>query len=213
MRAEDLRKRLRGLYLITPECADTGRLLALIRSALEARPALIQYRSKLADASLRQAQAQAVAGLCREAGVALIINDSVELALAVEADGVHLGRDDGDARSARERLGDDRIIGVSCYDEWARASAAVAAGADYVAFGAVFGSSTKPDAVCAPLTLVSRAARELAVPVAAIGGITLENAATVRAAGADLVCVISDVFGAADPAQRAGAFVRMLDAT
>lgn len=213
MRAEDLRRRLRGLYLITPECADTGRLLALIRSALEARPALIQYRSKLADASLRQAQAQAVAGMCREAGVALIINDSVELALAVEADGVHLGRDDGDARSARERLGDDRIIGVSCYDEWPRASAAVSAGADYVAFGAVFGSSTKPDAVCAPLTLVSRAARELALPVAAIGGITLENAATVRAAGADLVCVISDVFGAADPAQRAGAFVRMLDAT
>lgn len=213
MDSEQTGKRLRGLYLITPECSDTPRLLALCRAALAARPALLQYRSKLTDEARRHEQALALAGLCREAGVALIINDSVELALAVAADGVHLGRDDGDPHRARERLGDDRIIGVSCYDEWARAQAAAAAGADYVAFGAVFGSTTKPDVVRAPLALVSRAARELEVPVAAIGGITLENAAVVRAAGAGLVCVISDVFSAADPAQRAGDLVRLLHAT
>lgn len=213
MRPDKLRQRLRGLYLITAESADTRSLIDLTRKVLGARPALLQYRSKLADESVRYSQARALADLCREAGVALIINDSVELALAVEADGVHLGRDDGDPRLARERLGDDRIIGVSCYDDWSRASAAVAAGADYVAFGAMFGSTTKPDAVRAQLALVSRAARELALPVAAIGGITLDNAALVRAAGASLICVVSDVFGAADPAQRAGEFVRLLGAT
>lgn len=213
MGAEHKRNRLRGLYLITPDCDDTGRLIALTRSVLGARPALLQYRSKLADESVRHAQALALAALCREAGVALIINDSVELALAVEADGVHLGRDDGDLAGARARLGRERIIGMSCYDEWSRAAAAVEAGADYVAFGALFGSTTKPGVARAPLTLVSRAARELAVPVAAIGGITLENAAMVREAGVALVCVISDVFGAADPARRASELVRLLDAT
>ncbi|HRD32849.1 MAG TPA: thiamine phosphate synthase [Rhodocyclaceae bacterium] len=206
-------RRRRGLYLITPECDDTPRLLELVRKVLEARPALLQYRSKLTDDSVRHEQALALAGLCREAGVALIVNDSVELALAVGADGVHLGRDDGDLGSARARLGDDRIIGVSCYDEWTRARLAAEAGADYVAFGAVFGSATKPDAVHAPLSLVARAARALDVPVAAIGGITLDNVGVVRAAGADLLCVISDVFTAADPAQRAGEFVRVLGDT
>lgn len=217
MHGDGLRRRLRGLYLITPECAQTDRLLTLTQGVLSGacgeRPAVLQYRSKLSDAPLRHAQAQALAALCRAAGVMFIINDSVELALAVAADGVHLGRDDVDLHTARAHLGDDRIIGVSCYDEWSLAVAAVAAGADYVAFGAVFGSTTKPEAVRAPLTRVAQAARELAVPVAAIGGITLENVATVRAAGADLICVISDVFDAADPAQRAEAYVQLLGAT
>ncbi|WP_438839683.1 thiamine phosphate synthase [Aromatoleum toluclasticum] len=197
---------LRGLYLITPDTTDSAALLIGVRRALAGRPALLQYRSKDADASLRRRQAAAIAALCREAGVPFIVNDSLELALAVGADGVHLGRDDGDLRAARAALGPERILGVTCYNEWARAEEGAAAGADYVAFGAVFASPTKPAAVHAPLELLTRARRELKLPVAAIGGITLANAPQAIAAGADLLAVISDVFDHPDPGGRAAAY-------
>lgn len=197
---------LRGLYLITPDTADSAALLADVRRALAGRPALLQYRSKHADATLRRQQAVAIAALCREAGVPFIVNDSLELALAAGADGVHLGRDDGDLHAARAALGPQRILGVTCYNEWARAEEGAAAGADYVAFGAVFASPTKPAAVHAPLELLTRARRELRLPVAAIGGITLDNAPQAIAAGADLLAVISDVFDDPDPGGRAAAY-------
>ncbi|NMG73884.1 thiamine phosphate synthase [Aromatoleum diolicum] len=199
-------RQLRGLYLVTPDTADSGALLALVERALRGRPALLQYRSKQADAALRHEQAQAVATLCRQAGVRFIVNDSLELALATGADGVHLGRDDGELRAARQALGAKRLLGVTCYNEWSRAKEAVAAGADYVAFGAVFASPTKPAAVHAPLDLLTRARRELGVPVSAIGGITLNNAPEAIAAGADLLAVISDVFDDPDPGARAAAY-------
>lgn len=197
---------LRGLYLITPDSADSEALLAGVRRALAGRPALLQYRSKHADGGLRREQAAAIAALCREAGVPFIVNDSLELALAVGADGVHLGRDDGELCVARAALGPERILGVTCYNEWARAEEGAAAGADYVAFGAVFASPTKPAAVHAPLDLLTRARRELKLPVAAIGGITLDNAPQAIAAGADLLAVISDVFDDPDPGGRAAAY-------
>lgn len=197
---------LRGLYLVTPEESDTARLVARVGQALAGRPALLQYRSKLADATLRGEQVRRIAALCRDAGVPFVVNDSLELALEHGADGVHLGRDDGDLSAARCALGAGRILGVSCYDEWASAEAAVAAGADYVAFGAMFASPTKPAAVRAPLELFARAKRELRVPLAAIGGITLDNASQAVAAGADLLAVISDVFDAPDPGARAAAY-------
>lgn len=197
---------LRGLYLITPDTADSAALLADVRRALAGRPALLQYRSKHADTTLRRQQAVAIAALCREAGVPFIVNDSLELALAAGADGVHLGRDDGDLHAARAALGPQRILGVTCYNEWARAEEGAAAGADYVAFGAVFASPTKPAAVHAPLELLTRARRELRLPVAAIGGITLDNAPQAIAAGADLLAVISDVFDHPDPGGRAAAY-------
>lgn len=193
---------LRGLYLVTPDEPDTATLLARVGRALAARPVLLQYRNKLLDAAGRRTQAAEVLALCRAAGVPMVVNDSVELALDIAADGVHLGRDDGDPAAARARLGAGRIIGVSCYDEWARAVAGARAGADYLAFGAMFASPTKPAAVRAPLELLGRARRELGRPVAAIGGITAENAAQLVAAGADLLAVISDVFAAPDPAVR-----------
>jgi len=199
-------RQLRGLYLVTPDTADSETLLARVERALSGRPALLQYRSKQADAVLRHAQALALAILCRQAGVRFIVNDSLELALAVGADGVHLGRDDGDLRAARRALGAERILGVTCYNEWSRAQEAVAAAADYVAFGAVFASPTKPAAVHAPLELLTRARHELGVPVAAIGGITLVNAPAAIAAGADLLAVISDVFDDPDPGARAAAY-------
>lgn len=197
---------LRGLYLITPDTADSAALLAGVRSALAGRPALLQYRSKHTDVGLRREQAAAIAALCREAGVPFIVNDSLELALALGADGVHLGRDDGDLRAARAALGPERIVGVTCYNDWARAEEGAAAGADYVAFGAVFASPTKPAAVHAPLDLLARARRELKLPVAAIGGITLDNAPLAITAGADLLAVISDVFDDPDPGGRAAAY-------
>ncbi|MDR1662483.1 MAG: thiamine phosphate synthase [Azoarcus sp.] len=201
--------RWRGLYPITPDEIDTARLLERTALALAALPGLLQYRNKLADAALRREQAKRLLPLCRAVGVPLIVNDDLALALDLAVDGVHLGRGDGDAATARRALdaaGPGRILGVSCYDEWPRAVASAAAGADYVAFGAMFASPTKPSAARAPFSLLGRARRELNVTVAAIGGITLENVGKVFAAGADLVAVISDVFDADDPGARAEAY-------
>lgn len=198
--------RLRGLYLLTPDTPDSAELLARVERALRGRPTLLQYRSKQPDTALRREQAQAVAALCRRARVPFIVNDSLDLALAIGADGVHLGREDGDLHAARRALGPARILGVSCYDQWSDAQAAIASGADYVAFGAVFASLTKPGAVRAPLELFNRGRRELDVALAAIGGITLDNASAAVAAGADLLAVVSDVFDAPDPGARAAAY-------
>ena len=187
--------RLRGLYAVTPEAADA---VEKARLALEGGVALLQYRRKRRDL----AEARAVAALARRHRVPLIVNDDVELALELDADGVHLGRDDGDLRAARRRLG-DRILGASCYNDPELARRAVEAGADYVAFGSVFASTTKPAAVRAPLALF---ATRLGVPLCAIGGITLENAPRVLGAGADLLAVVSDLFDAPDIRARAAQY-------
>lgn len=202
---------LRGLYLVTPELADTDALLGAVACVLSARPAIVQYRSKLVDPALRREQASRLLALCRQARIPLVINDDLALALEIDADGAHLGRDDGDLAGARKALGPARILGASCYGEWARAEAAVAAGVDYVAFGAMFPSSTKPQAPLAPLEMLTRAKAEFGLPVAAIGGITLDNAPLLIAAGADLPAVISDVFSAPDPAARAAAYAGLFD--
>jgi thiamine-phosphate pyrophosphorylase len=196
----------RGLYALTPDEPDTAALVACVRAALAGGAAAVQYRHKGADAALRRAQAAALAAVCREAGVPLIVNDDLELALEVDAAGAHLGRDDGDLAAARRRLGPERLLGASCYDRFDRAVQAAAAGADYVAFGSVFASPTKPAAVRAPLALFAAAKRRLEVPVVAIGGITLENACEVIAAGADALAVISALFDAPDITAAARAF-------
>jgi len=203
----------RGLYLITPDDEDTERLAGRLARALEGGPALVQYRSKLRSAALRREQAGRVAELCRRVGVPLIINDSLELALEVEADGVHLGRDDGDVVRARRRLGARSILGVSCYDEWDRAERGWEAGADYVAFGAMFPSLTKPEAVRAPMALLGHRRPTSTSVVAAIGGITLERGPQLIAAGADLLAVIGDVFDAPDPGARVAAWRALFDRT
>jgi len=195
-----------GLYAVTPDTPDTARLLELTEQVLAGAPVLLQYRSKVADARLRRIQARALQALCRRAGVPFIINDDLALALELDADGAHLGRDDGLPAAAREALGRDRILGLTCYADWARAAEGAEVGASYIAFGAMFPSQTKPNAPPAPFALISRARRELGLPVAAIGGITLENAAQVVDAGAHLLAVVNDVFGAADPAARARAY-------
>lgn len=206
------RARLRGLYAVTPEMADTPRLVALVRGALAGGAALVQYRAKALDEARALEQARALAAICRAAGVPLIVNDSVELALAAGADGVHLGRDDGDAARARQRL-PRGIIGVSCYADVGRARDAARAGADYVAVGSVFPSSTKPSAVHAPLALLRDAAKASALPVAAIGGITPDNARLAIDAGADMVAVISAIFDAPDVEGAARGIARLFAAT
>jgi thiamine-phosphate pyrophosphorylase len=195
--------RIRGLYAITPEGGNTGELLEKVRAALEGRICLLQYRRKKGNA----AEAWQVVELAHSYGVRVVINDDVALALEVGADGAHLGRDDGDLALARKLLS-RRILGASCYDDLSAAQAAVHAGADYVAFGSVFASPTKPAAVRAPLSLFGEA-RALGVPLAAIGGVTLENAPQAVEAGADLLAVISDLFDAPDIRARAREYRRL----
>lgn len=198
--------RLKGLYAVTPDLADTADLLRRVGQALLGGVHLVQYRNKRADAALRREQAAALLAACRRHGARLVINDDLPLALSLGADGAHLGREDGDLAAARAALGPGRLLGVSCYDELERAREAKRIGADYVAFGSFFASPTKPAAVRAPLTLPAAAKAELGLPVCAIGGITLQNAPQLIAAGADLLAVISDLFEAPDIRARAAAY-------
>lgn len=202
------RTTLRGLYAITPDTADTAALIAQVAAALEGGAALVQYRNKTAAPALRATQAAALHTLCRAHGTPLIINDDLALALTLEGAGLHLGGDDGDLASARARLGPGRLLGASCYNDFSRAARAAAAGADYLAFGAVFPSATKPGAVAAPLGLLTQA-RALGRPLAAIGGITLARAGAVLEAGADLLAVVSDVFEAPDIRAQARAYAQL----
>lgn len=200
---------LRGLYAVTPDDHLLPRLSALVGSALAGGVRLVQYRNKHASPSLRRAQAAELLRLCRGHGARLIINDDLALALELGADGVHLGSDDGDIGKARAALGPGRILGVSCYDDLAAGAEAAAAGADYLAFGSIFASSTKPKAVRASPGLLGEAKRNFGLPVAAIGGITLANAPHAIAAGADLLAVITDLFDAMDIAARAREYERL----
>ena len=189
---------IRGLYAITPDETDTPELLRKVRLALLGGARALQYRNKAADGAVRLEQAVALRELTHEFSVPLVINDDVRLAQQTDADGVHLGGKDGSVAAAREMLGSTRLIGVSCYNRLELARRAVQQGADYVAFGSFFPSTVKPDAVSATPDLLLRARREIAVPLVAIGGITVHNAGQLIEAGADALAVISAVFGATD---------------
>jgi thiamine-phosphate pyrophosphorylase len=190
--------RIAGLYAITPDLADTDDLLYRVRAALAGGARVLQYRNKIAAPELRIVQARALQALCTAHKVPLIINDHLDLALAVGAAGVHLGGEDGDIAAARARLGPDRLLGASCYDRLELAESALAAGADHVAFGSFFASGVKPDAVRPPLDLITRAKARFKVPVVGIGGITAANAPQLIAAGIDAIAVISALFAAPD---------------
>jgi thiamine-phosphate pyrophosphorylase len=199
MSARAARMPPRGLYLITPDQADTHRLLQQVEAALASGIALLQYRNKAAGTALRAEQAAALRAACALHATPFIVNDDVELAQRVQADGVHLGEHDADPQLARRRLGAGAIVGVSCYDDLGRAERGAAAGADYLAFGAFHPSATKPGARRAAPALLQQAAR-FGLPRVAIGGITADNARPLLEAGADLLAVISDVFDAPDVA-------------
>ncbi len=187
-----------GLYAITFETEDTDRLLAQVELALAGGVAAVQYRDKSADVARRHEQASELVALCRRFGVPLIVNDDLRLADLTDADGVHLGREDGTLREARIILGKHKIIGATCYQSLDLARAAQSQGADYVAFGSFFPSPTKPAAPRADLALLQQAADAIQVPIVAIGGITLANAPQLLDAGADSLAVLSAVFDAPD---------------
>lgn len=193
---------IRGLYAITPDTDDSELLIEQVSAALDGGARILQYRNKGSDAVRRLWQANILKSLAQSRGAIFIVNDDVALAEAIRADGVHLGRDDDAIAAARARLGEAAIIGASCYNSLELARSAVAAGASYVAFGAVFASGTKPGAVHAPLSLFADAA-SLGVPRVAIGGITAENAGQVVAAGADAIAVIGGLFDGDGIAERA----------
>ncbi|ADE10282.1 thiamine phosphate synthase [Sideroxydans lithotrophicus] len=202
-----------GLYAITPDILDTDELLRSVRLALRGGAHVLQYRNKAADTALKLAQAHALRQLTREFGAIFIVNDDAGLAAQVDADGVHLGGEDGSVVAARALLGDSRIVGVSCYNRFPLAHEAVRLGADYVAFGAFFSSSVKPEAVQADVALLRSARKELNVPIVAIGGITQQNAATLIEAGADAVAVISALWNAPDIEASAHGFSTLFSRT
>lgn len=201
---------IKGLYAITPDTADTPLLVDMVRQALAGGAQVVQYRNKMADAELQYEQASVLLPICQQANVPLIINDYVSLCQSLDADGVHLGGTDGDIAAARQVLGKDKIIGASCYNSLELAEEAQAQGASYVAFGACFGSSTKPNAVSASLGLFAQA-RYLNVPMVAIGGITLQNVAQLKQAGADAVAVINALFSSRDITETAKEFSQLLN--
>jgi thiamine-phosphate pyrophosphorylase len=202
---------IKGVYAITPDCANTTDLLHRVRLALTGKVRILQYRNKSANTAQRLEQAHALRKLTREFATTFIVNDDIQLAAHVDADGVHLGAADDSVNTARAALGIHKIIGVSCYNRLSLAHDAVHAGADYVAFGAFFPSTIKPDAEVADIELLLQARVELAVPLVAIGGITLHNAASLVHAGADALAVISALFDAENIMATAKKFSNLIN--
>jgi len=203
---------IRGLYAVTPDMVDTTKLCSMVQAAIAGGANLVQYRNKSADSALRISQARALLEICRDSDIPLIINDHVKLCLALDADGVHVGATDGDLEAIRQRIGPDKILGASCYNQLELALQAEAQGANYVAFGACFSSETKPDAVRAELSLFSQAQSSIKVPVVGIGGITLDNAPSLITAGADSVAVINALWKHPDIALAAKQFSNLFNA-
>ena len=194
------REQVRGLYAITPDGLDDAALLSRTEAALEGGARLVQYRDKSSDPARRRGQATSLLSLCVRHGATLVINDDLGLALDIGAHGVHMGRGDGDLREARRLLGADRLLGASCYADIGLARAALAAGADHVAFGAAYTSGTKPGAKPAGIGVYREARAVLDAPIVAIGGITPANAQPLLDAGVDALAVVGALYDAFDAA-------------
>ena len=199
---------MKGLYAITE--SDSNNLLKNVTLALQGGVRILQYRNKNADTAQQVIEASALASLCKEYNVCFIINDNIQLAKQVKADGVHLGRDDGSIDEARAVLGDDAIIGVTCYQDIERALEAEKLGANYVAFGRFFASPTKPNAPQADIELLQQARQQLSLPICCIGGITVQNADRLIENGADMIAVISSLFATEDIVQTTHRFLAKL---
>ena len=195
-----------GLYAITADEPDTTVMLNKARLVLQGGASVLQYRNKSADTGLRLRQARVLRSLTFEYKVILIVNDDPRLALESGADGVHLGGADDEVSLARDLLGENKLIGVSCYNRMVLARTAAQQGADYVAFGAFFNSCVKPDAVQAELRLLRDGWHEMDLPIVAIGGITQQNGAALVEAGANALAVISALWNAPDIKNAAQGF-------
>jgi thiamine-phosphate pyrophosphorylase len=202
----------RGLYVITEaRRIPLADLLDAVGQALDGGARTVQYRDKSGDRATRAREAAALAALCRARNAVLIVNDDVALAAAAGAQGVHLGEHDASVAQARAQLGDAALIGVSCYDSLDRAERASAAGADYVAFGSFFPSTTKPDARRAHRDLLVQARMRITLPIVAIGGITPANGAALIEAGAHALAVVSGVFARRDVRAAARGYAVLFD--
>ncbi len=193
---ETYRKKLTGLYAITDaSVTDSQKIIFSVEQALRGGARLIQYRDKSSNQKQRLETCHAIRELTKNFGAVFIINDDIELSLATKADGAHLGHDDTSLTEARKQLGENAIIGISCYNRFDLAKQAIKEGANYIAFGRFFPSRTKPDAVTAEISLLTKAKQELDIPVVAIGGITVENGGALIEAGADMLAVVDGIFG------------------
>jgi len=199
----------RGLYAITQTgYKSTDDIFNDVVAAIQGGATVIQYRDKNpVDAAFI---AHELVKICHQHNIPLIINDDVDLAMLTKADGVHLGKDDGEITSARRRLGDAAIIGVSCYNSIELALAAQSLGATYIAFGRFFPSSSKPLAAPADVETLRQVKAAIHLPIVAIGGILPENGGQLLAAGADLLAVIGGVFDN-DPEQSALAYKHLFN--
>jgi thiamine-phosphate pyrophosphorylase len=200
---------MKGLYIVTPDWDDTQQLLEITEMALKGGAALVQYRHKTADAALRFEQAECLLALCHSYQRPLIINDYVELCLQLDADGVHVGGTDAAVADVRQAIGPGKILGASCYGDVQLARAAYQAGASYIAFGGFYPSRVKKYPVTTSQDIIAQAKADIGLPVIVIGGMTVDNAAPLVAAGADMVAAISSVYQAADPQSAARKFAAL----
>lgn len=191
---------MRGVYAIT-DCDNlsTHNLLSVTEEILRAGITALQYRDKSADLKKRNREARELQRLCREHDCLFIVNDDVQLARSTGSDGVHLGRDDYDCKTARNELGADAIIGVSCYNSLKAAQDATAGGADYVAFGSFYPTASKRNATIAEPEIIKQAKQKISLPIVAIGGITPANCGPLIEYGADMLAAISSIYRADDP--------------
>ncbi|ORU92465.1 MAG: thiamine phosphate synthase [Cycloclasticus sp. symbiont of Bathymodiolus heckerae] len=198
-----------GLYVITPDMADSTLLLHKVEQVLKGRVALLQYRDKTSNPEQRLLMARALHTLCLKYKTPLIINDDPQLALACHAEGVHLGQSDGSIKVARTLLGEKAIIGMTCHHDISLAIAAQKQGANYVAFGRFFHSSTKPGEPLATTDLLKKAAKQLSIPIVAIGGLTLKNAEPIIKAGANYTAVVDAAFSSSGIAKTCQQFAKL----
>lgn len=204
---------INGLYAITPELENTGDLLDKTRQVLEGGAQLIQYRNKSANRILLREQAGLLLQLCREYTVPLIINDYLDLTIEIGADGLHVGQHDAAIAKARNQLGDNKIIGASCYNNLGLALQAEKEGADYVAFGAFFPSLTKPNTVSVTMNLIGEAKNKITVPIIGIGGIRLTNARKVIQSGCVAIAVCNDLFQSGNIKAKAAQYAQLFAET
>lgn len=202
---------MKGLYIVTPDWDDTRKMLDVTETALRGGAALVQYRHKTAGEALRREQAESLLALCRSYRRPLIVNDHVDLCLALDADGVHIGGTDMSVAQVRAIVGTDKIVGASCYGDLQLARDAHRDGASYVAFGGFYPSRVKKYPVTTPIQIIAQSKSEIPLPVVVIGGMTQENAAPLVACGADMVAAISSVYSAADAEMAAKGFTRLFD--
>ena len=200
---------IKGLYAITPDSADLNTLIQKTQLAIEGGAFMVQYRSKIQDRDVKMQQCAAILRLCRDYKIPCIVNDDVDMCRILEADGVHLGEKDDNIAEVRRILGEDAIIGSSCYDQLNRAKQAQKEGASYVAFGAMFETSTKRNAPRATLELLREAKSQIQIPIVAIGGITVNNAHDVIKTGIDAIAVITSLYDAKTIKETAETFVKM----